>query len=150
MLYAFEIAARYLTASKAQTALLVAGVAVGVFISIFISALIGGLAEFILSRTVGDISHITIEAETDFPALLIAPAPDGAGPLLFLTERGGGRTHGHAGRCAHLGAPDRGRAVGEGGLAPDHRRGVRDARYAVAPSGRDGGRAGARIGDPEP
>jgi hypothetical protein len=42
----------------------VTGVAVGVFIFIFMSALIGGLAEFILSRTVGDISHITIEAET--------------------------------------------------------------------------------------
>ncbi|MBC7178569.1 MAG: ABC transporter permease, partial [Roseovarius sp.] len=53
MLYALKIAARYLTASKAQTALLVLGVAVGVFIFIFMSALIGGLAQFILSRTVG-------------------------------------------------------------------------------------------------
>lgn len=34
MLYALKIAARYLTASKSQTALLVAGVAVGVFIFI--------------------------------------------------------------------------------------------------------------------
>ena len=57
MLYGLKIALRYLTASKAQTALLVLGVAVGVFIFIFMSALIGGLAEFILSRTVGDISH---------------------------------------------------------------------------------------------
>jgi NAD(P)-dependent dehydrogenase (short-subunit alcohol dehydrogenase family) len=46
MLYALKIATRYLTASKAQTALLVLGVAVGVFIFIFMSALIGGLAEF--------------------------------------------------------------------------------------------------------
>ena len=65
MLYALKIATRYLTASKAQTALLVTGVAVGVFIFIFMSALIGGLAEFILSRTVGDISHVTIEAEVE-------------------------------------------------------------------------------------
>jgi len=71
MLYALKIATRYLTASKAQTALLVLGVAVGVFIFIFMSALIGGLAEFILSRTVGDISHITIQAEETDPALLI-------------------------------------------------------------------------------
>ena len=42
MLYALKIAARYLTASKAQTALLVFGVAIGVFIFIFMSALIGG------------------------------------------------------------------------------------------------------------
>ncbi len=35
------------------------------------SALIGGLAEFILSRTVGDISHVTIEAEDRDPTILI-------------------------------------------------------------------------------
>ena len=73
MLYGLKIASRYLTASKAQTALLVVGVAVGVFIFIFMSALIGGLAEFILSRTAGDISHVTIEAEATDPALLMAP-----------------------------------------------------------------------------
>lgn len=72
MLYGVKIAARYLTASKAQTALLVVGVAVGVFIFIFMSALIGGLAEFILSRTAGDISHVTIASEATDPALLMA------------------------------------------------------------------------------
>jgi lipoprotein-releasing system permease protein len=84
MLYALKIATRYLTANKAQTALLVSGVAVGVFIFIFMSALIGGLAEFILSRTVGDISHITIEAETADPAVLISPE----GHVLVVAERG--------------------------------------------------------------
>ncbi len=88
MLYALKIATRYLTANKAQTALLVSGVAVGVFIFIFMSALIGGLAEFILSRTVGDISHITIEADSDDPALLISPE----GHVLVVTERGRTRT----------------------------------------------------------
>jgi lipoprotein-releasing system permease protein len=88
MLYALKIAIRYLTANKAQTALLVTGVAVGVFIFIFMSALIGGLAEFILSRTVGDISHITIEAEDRDPAVLI----DVPGHVLTVTERGRTRT----------------------------------------------------------
>jgi lipoprotein-releasing system permease protein len=88
MIYALKIATRYLTANKAQTALLVTGVAVGVFIFIFMSALIGGLAEFILSRTVGDISHITIQAEDPDPAVLIA-AP---GHVLTVTERGRTRT----------------------------------------------------------
>jgi lipoprotein-releasing system permease protein len=88
MLYALKIATRYLTANKAQTALLVTGVAVGVFIFIFMSALIGGLAEFILSRTVGDISHITIEAEDRDPAVLI----DVPGHVLTVTERGRTRT----------------------------------------------------------
>ncbi len=88
MLYGLKIAVRYLTANKAQTALLVVGVAVGVFIFIFMSALIGGLAEFILSRTVGDISHITIEAENADPALLVAPK----GHVLVAAERGRLRT----------------------------------------------------------
>lgn len=88
MLYALKIATRYLTASKAQTALLVLGVAVGVFIFIFMSALIGGLAEFILARTVGDISHITIEAETPDPEILISPQ----GHVLAVVEKGRART----------------------------------------------------------
>ncbi|TQD33309.1 ABC transporter permease (plasmid) [Rhodobacter capsulatus] len=73
MLYAIKIAARYLSASKAQTALLVVGVAVGVFVFIFMSALIGGLAEFILARTAGDMAHVTIEAEARSPARLTVP-----------------------------------------------------------------------------
>ena len=88
MIYALKIATRYLTANKAQTSLLVTGVAVGVFIFIFMSALIGGLAEFILSRTVGDISHITVEAEDRDPAVLI----DVPGHVLAVTERGRTRT----------------------------------------------------------
>lgn len=87
MLYALKIATRYLTASKAQTALLVLGVAVGVFIFIFMSALIGGLAEFILARTVGDLSHITIEAEAADPAILISPQ----GHVLAVVEKGRAR-----------------------------------------------------------
>lgn len=82
MLYALKIASRYLTAAKAQTALLVVGVAVGVFLFIFMSALIGGLAEFILSRTAGDLSHVTIDAEATAPALLMSPP----GTLLLVQE----------------------------------------------------------------
>lgn len=84
MLYGLKIATRYLTANKGQTALLVAGVAVGVFIFIFMSALIGGLAEFIVSRTVGDLSHVTIEAESEDPAILI----EDEGHVLAATEPG--------------------------------------------------------------
>ena len=80
MLYALKIATRYLTASKAQTALLVFGVALGVFI--FMSALIGGLAQFILARTAGDLPHITIQAEAVDPGLLL---PDD-GRLVLLAQ----------------------------------------------------------------
>ncbi len=71
MQYGFKIAMRYLTASKAQTSLLIAGVAVGVFVFIFMSTLIGGLAVFLVQRTVGDISHVTIEAPARDPGLLL-------------------------------------------------------------------------------
>jgi lipoprotein-releasing system permease protein len=84
MLYALKIASRYLTANKAQTSLLVFGVAVGVFIFIFMSALIGGLAEFILARTAGDLSHVTIEAESRDPAVLVTDLP---GIILTAQEK---------------------------------------------------------------
>lgn len=62
MPFVLKVAFRYLTANKSQTALLITGVAVGVFVFVFMSALIGGLAVFLVQRTVGDISHVTIEA----------------------------------------------------------------------------------------
>ncbi|MDF2799551.1 MAG: lolE [Devosia sp.] len=79
MLYGLKIALRYLTASKAQTSLLIAGVAVGVFVFIFMSALIGGLAVFLVQRTVGDIAHVSIEAPDRDPVLLVA---ESEGPLV--------------------------------------------------------------------
>jgi lipoprotein-releasing system permease protein len=88
MLYALKIASRYLLSSKAQSALLVFGVALGVFIFIFMSALIGGLAEYILDNTVGDISHVTIEAEAEDPAVLITPL---AGTLIVAVEKANAR-----------------------------------------------------------
>lgn len=70
MLYSLKFALRYLGSSKLQTGLLVLGVTVGVFVFVFISALIGGLASFLVDRTVGDISHVTIEAPSrDAPLL---------------------------------------------------------------------------------
>jgi lipoprotein-releasing system permease protein len=83
MLYALKIATRYLTASKAQTALLVFGVAMGVFIFIFMSALIGGLAEFIMARTAGDMAHISIQAEAVEPGLL---GPTAGRTILLVQE----------------------------------------------------------------
>ena len=77
MQFPFLIARRYLFAKRSTnainiiTGISVFGVAIGVFIFIFMSALIGGLAQFILSRTVGDIAHVTIQAEAADPALLL-------------------------------------------------------------------------------
>ena len=52
------------------------------FIFIFMSALIGGLAQFILARTAGDLPHITIQAEAVDPGLLL---PDD-GRLVLLAQ----------------------------------------------------------------
>jgi lipoprotein-releasing system permease protein len=82
MLYGIKIALRYLTATKTQTGLLISGVAVGVFVFVFMSALIGGLAVFLVQRTVGNIAHITIEAPGREPVSLL-PESDG---VLAVTQ----------------------------------------------------------------
>lgn len=84
MLYAIKIALRYLTANKVQSGLLIAGVAVGVFVFIFMSALIGGLAEYLVQRTVGDIAHVTIEAQSRDPVSLL---PVESGTVLLVRQR---------------------------------------------------------------
>ncbi|MGV8831393.1 MAG: ABC transporter permease [Devosia sp.] len=89
MLYGLKIAMRYLTASKAQTGLLIAGVAVGVFVFIFMSALIGGLAVFLVQRTVGDIAHVTIEAPSRQAISLL---PESAGVLVVQQHASNQRT----------------------------------------------------------
>lgn len=89
MLYGLKIALRYLSANKSQTGLLIAGVAVGVFVFVFMSALIGGLAVFLVQRTVGNIAHITIEEPSrDAESLL----PASAGALMVAQRATGQRT----------------------------------------------------------
>ncbi|MEX2482001.1 MAG: FtsX-like permease family protein [Gammaproteobacteria bacterium] len=83
MPYGLKIALRYLTAGKAQTALLTLGVAVGVFVFIFISALIGGLGVYLVQRTVGDIAHVTVEPPGRDAGLLL---PADAGEVLLVAQ----------------------------------------------------------------
>ncbi len=75
MSYGLKIAWRYLTANRAQTVLLVLGVAVGVFVFVFMSALIGGLAVFLIDRTVGSVAHISIAPGERNPYGLYGDAP---------------------------------------------------------------------------
>lgn len=88
MLYGLKIAWRYLTSNKAQTGLLIAGVAMGVFVFIFMSALIGGLASYLVQRTVGDIAHVTLEAPERDAGLLL---PEGTQALMVLQKATGQR-----------------------------------------------------------
>lgn len=84
MLYALKIAWRYLTASLVQTGLLIVGVAVGVFVFIFMSALIGGLAEYLVDRTIGNIAHVTVEAPSRDPGLVLG---EGNGEALLVAQK---------------------------------------------------------------
>ncbi len=70
MPYALKIALRHLTANVGQTALLATGVAMAVFIFIFMSALIGGLADLLVNRTLGNLAHVAVMApDADLPVL---------------------------------------------------------------------------------
>lgn len=73
MLYGAKMAWRHVGSAPGQTALLIAGVAAAVFIFIFMSALIGGLAELLVNRTLGNQAHVTVAAP-DRPLPLLVPA----------------------------------------------------------------------------
>lgn len=74
MLYGAKMAWRYLWSSPWQTVLLIAGVAAAVFIFIFMSALIGGLAELLVNRTIGNLAHVSVEApDRALPVLVQQP-----------------------------------------------------------------------------
>jgi len=65
--YWFEwtLATRLLLEGRAQTLLIVTGIAVGVAVIIFLTALIGGLQAQIINRTLGTQAHIRISAPDD-------------------------------------------------------------------------------------
>lgn len=65
MRLAFKIAMRFLSSSKAQTILIVLGIAIGVSVQVFIGSLIQGLQKSLIDTTIGRSSHITISSEND-------------------------------------------------------------------------------------
>ncbi|MBB1472945.1 ABC transporter permease [Luteimonas sp. MC1782] len=67
---------------RAQTLLILVGIAVGVAVIVFVTALIAGLQDNIVARTLGTQAHIRVEAPRE--ANRIAPAP--AGTLQLVLE----------------------------------------------------------------
>jgi len=65
MRLALKIAFRFLSSSKAQTFLIVLGIAIGVSVQVFIGSLIQGLQKSLINTTIGRSSHITVSAEDD-------------------------------------------------------------------------------------
>lgn len=69
------VALRYLREGRAQTLLILTGVAVGVGVIIYLSALITGLQNSLIARTLGVQAHVVVRPPEDMPRLL--PAGDG-------------------------------------------------------------------------
>lgn len=60
MRLAFDIAKRFLKASRGQTILILLGITIGVSVQIFIGSLIDGLQKSLIDTTIGSSSHVSI------------------------------------------------------------------------------------------
>ncbi|MBP6748692.1 MAG: ABC transporter permease [Xanthomonadaceae bacterium] len=63
-MFAFAVARRYLLSNRAQSALLIAGVALGVTAFVFITALIQGLAIRLTDEVTANSAHVSLESDT--------------------------------------------------------------------------------------
>ncbi len=79
------IAMRFLREGRAQTTLIIVGIAVGVSVIVFITALIQGLQANIIERTLGTQAHIKVEAPDEVNRLV--PLPPGTAQLVLETRR---------------------------------------------------------------
>lgn len=78
MPFEWLVAIRYLREGRAQSLLILAGVAVGVGVIVFLSALISGLQTSLIARTLGTQAHIVLRRPDEMPRPLL-DAADGAG-----------------------------------------------------------------------
>jgi lipoprotein-releasing system permease protein len=79
------IALRFMREGRAQTTMIVVGIAVGVAVIVFITALIQGLQANIIERTLGTQAHIKVEAPDELNRVL--PQPAGTAHLVLETRR---------------------------------------------------------------
>lgn len=75
MPFEWFVALRYMRDGRAQTALVLAAVAIGVSVIVFLSALIGGLQQSLIDKTLGSQPHITLRIPRDAPRPIVAPTP---------------------------------------------------------------------------
>ncbi|MBZ2205687.1 ABC transporter permease [Massilia soli] len=81
----WTIATRFLREGKAQSTLILTGIAVGVAVIVFLTALITGLQANIINRTLGTQAHIKVQP-TEESNHILAP-PDGTVQLLLESKR---------------------------------------------------------------
>lgn len=84
-MFAFLMARRYLASNPAQTALLLAGVALGVVVFVFITALIEGLAVRLTDEVTSNSAHVSLEPDIQRGRILAAPGVRSEGPALVST-----------------------------------------------------------------
>ncbi|MCG8458717.1 MAG: hypothetical protein MI919_20750, partial [Holophagales bacterium] len=70
MPFEIKVAFRYLTSSRLQTLLILAGVALGIVVYTFMAALINGLEVSLTEDVIGDIAHVTLEPQEEQPRQL--------------------------------------------------------------------------------
>ncbi len=78
----WTIAITFLREGRAQTAMIMVGIAVGVAVIVFVSALIGGLQSNIIQRTLGTQAHIRLLSPDEIN-IVLPPAP---GTVQLLQE----------------------------------------------------------------
>ncbi len=78
MPFEWFVALRYLRDARAQTALVLAAVAVGVSVIVFLSALITGLQTSLIDKTLGSQPHVTLRVPRDAPRPLVEPTAERA------------------------------------------------------------------------
>ncbi len=79
------IAMRFLRQGRAQSLLILFGIAVGVSVIVFVTALISGLQQNLVERTLGTQAHVRVEAPREVNR--IAPAPAGTVQLVLEDPR---------------------------------------------------------------
>lgn len=81
----WTIAIKFLREGRAQSTLILIGIAVGVAVIVFLTALITGLQGNIIQRTLGTQAHIKIQQTEERNRIL--PPPQGSTQLLIETKR---------------------------------------------------------------
>src|SRR5690606_38326666 len=81
----WTIATRFLREGRAQSVLILVGIAVGVAVIVFLTALINGLQDNIVERTLGTQSHIKVQPAEE--ANRVVAVPEGTVHLVLETRR---------------------------------------------------------------
>jgi lipoprotein-releasing system permease protein len=81
----WTIAVKFLREGRAQSTLILVGIAVGVAVIIFLTALITGLQSNIIQRTLGTQAHIRVQAPDE--ANIVLPPPAGSVALVLENKR---------------------------------------------------------------